>query len=194
MAPLVKQLAQTAGIRSLVCVTAQHRQMLDSVLEQFHITPDYDLNLMRRGQTLTSITVGVLEGMEEVLRACQPDLVLVHGDTTTSTAAALAAFYQQIPVGHVEAGLRSFDRYSPFPEEMNRQLTGRIAELHFAPTRRAQENLARENVTENVCVVGNTVIDALHQMVHDAYRFHSPELAALDVSQGRWIVMTAHRR
>lgn len=194
MAPLVKHLAQTAGIRSLVCVTAQHRQMLDSVLEQFHITPDYDLNLMRRGQTLTSITVGVLEGMEEVLRACQPDLVLVHGDTTTSTVAALAAFYQQIPVGHVEAGLRSFDRYSPFPEEMNRQLTGRIAELHFAPTCRARENLARENVTENVYVVGNTVIDALHQMVHDAYRFHSPELAALDVSQGRWIVMTAHRR
>lgn len=194
MAPLVKHLAQTAGIRSLVCVTAQHRQMLDSVLEQFHITPDYDLNLMRRGQTLTSITVGVLEGMEEVLRACQPDLVLVHGDTTTSSVAALAAFYQQTPVGHVEAGLRSFDRYSPFPEEMNRQLTGRIAELHFAPTRRARENLARENVTENVYVVGNTVIDALHQMVHDAYRFHSPELAALDLSQGRWIVMTAHRR
>ncbi len=194
MAPLVKHLAQTAGIRSLVCVTAQHRQMLDSVLEQFHISPDYDLNLMRRGQTLTSITVGVLEGMEEVLRACQPDLVLVHGDTTTSTVAALAAFYQQIPVGHVEAGLRSFDRYSPFPEEMNRQLTGRIAELHFAPTRRARENLARENVTENVYVVGNTVIDALHQMVHDAYRFHSPELTALDLSQGRWIVMTAHRR
>ena len=194
MAPLVKRLAQTPGIRSLVCVTAQHRQMLDSVLEQFAITPDYDLNLMRRGQTLTSITVGVLEGMEEVLRQCQPDLVLVHGDTTTSTTAALAAFYQQIPVGHVEAGLRSFDRYSPFPEEMNRQLTGRIAELHFAPTTRARDNLARENVTEQVYVVGNTVIDALHQLVHDAYQFRSPELAPLNFTQGRWIVMTAHRR
>ena len=133
MAPLVKQLEQTPGIRSLVCVTAQHRQMLDSVLERFDIHPDYDLDLMRQGQTLTTITVGVLEGMEKVLKACKPDLALVHGDTSTSTAAALAAFYQQTPVGHVEAGLRSFDKYSPFPEEMNRVLTSRMAELHFAP-------------------------------------------------------------
>ena len=194
MAPLVKRLEQAPGIRSLVCVTAQHRQMLDSVLTRFSIQPDYDLDLMRQGQTLTSITVGVLEGMEKVLADCKPDLVLVHGDTSTSTAAALAAFYQKIPVGHVEAGLRSFDKYSPFPEEMNRALTGRIAELHFAPTDRARENLLREGVTQGVHVVGNTVIDALRQMVHEDYRFHSPELAALPLEQGRWIVMTAHRR
>ena len=122
MCPLVKELASRPEIESLCCVTAQHRQMLDSVLERFDIHPDYDLDLMRQGQTLTTITVGVLEGMEKVLKACKPDLVLVHGDTSTSTAAALAAFYQQIPVGHVEAGLRSFDKYSPFPEEMNRVL------------------------------------------------------------------------
>ena len=194
MAPLVKCLEQTIGIRSLVCVTAQHRQMLDSVLERFDIHPDYDLDLMRQGQTLTTITVGVLEGMEKVLTDCKPHLVLVHGDTSTSTTAALAAFYQQIPVGHVEAGLRSFDKYSPFPEEMNRVLTGRIAELHFAPTARAKENLQREGITQGVHVVGNTVIDALHQMVHEQYRFRSPELAALPLQQGRWIVMTAHRR
>lgn len=194
MAPLVKCLEQTIGIRSLVCVTAQHRQMLDSVLERFDIHPDYDLDLMRQGQTLTTITVGVLEGMEKVLTDCKPDLVLVHGDTSTSTAAALAAFYQQVPVGHVEAGLRSFDKYSPFPEEMNRVLTGRIAELHFAPTARAKENLQREGITQGVHVVGNTVIDALRQMVHEQYRFRSPELAALPLQQGRWIVMTAHRR
>ena len=194
MAPLVKQLEQTPGIRSLVCVTAQHRQMLDSVLERFDIHPDYDLDLMRQGQTLTTITVGVLEGMEKVLKACKPDLVLVHGDTSTSTAAALAAFYQQIPVGHVEAGLRSFDKYSPFPEEMNRVLTSRMAELHFAPTARARDNLLREGLTQGVHVVGNTVIDALHQMVHEQYRFRSPELAALPLQEGRWIVMTAHRR
>ena len=190
MAPLVKQLEQTPGIRSLVCVTAQHRQMLDSVLERFDIHPDYDLDLMRQGQTLTTITVGVLEGMEKVLKACKPDLVLVHGDTSTSTAAALAAFYQQIPVGHVEAGLRSFDKYSPFPEEMNRVLTSRMAELHFAPTARARDNLLREGITQGVHVVGNTVIDALHQMVHEQYRFRSPELAALPLQEGRWIVMT----
>lgn len=194
MAPLVKALEAAEDIRSLVCVTAQHRQMLDSVLEQFDITPDYDLNLMRGGQTLTSITVGVLEGMEHVLTSCRPDLVLVHGDTTTSTAAALAAFYQQIPVGHVEAGLRSHDKYSPFPEEMNRLLTGRIAALHFAPTDRARRNLLAEGVQEGVSVVGNTVIDALHMMVHEQYRFHSAQLAELPLSQGRWIVMTAHRR
>ncbi len=194
MAPLVKCLERTPGIRSLVCVTAQHRQMLDSVLTCFDIHPDYDLDLMRQGQTLTTITVGVLEGMEKVLQDCSPSLVLVHGDTSTSTAAALAAFYQQIPVGHVEAGLRSFDKYSPFPEEMNRVLTGRIAELHFAPTARAKENLLREGVAQGVHVVGNTVIDALHQMVHEDYCFRSPELAALPLAQGRWIVMTAHRR
>ena len=194
MAPLVKALEKAEGIRSLVCVTAQHRQMLDSVMAQFSLKADYDLNLMKSGQTLTSITTGVLEGMDGVLEDCRPDLVLVHGDTTTSTAAALAAFYHQVAVGHVEAGLRSHDRYSPFPEEMNRMLTGRLATLHFAPSEGSRENLLREGITEHVHVVGNTVIDALHMMVHDGYRFHDPALAALPLDEGRWILMTAHRR
>ncbi len=194
MAPLVKCLEKTEGIRSVVCVTAQHRQMLDSVMEQFGIDPDYDLNLMHAGQTLTSITTGVLEGLDKVLNEVKPDVTLVHGDTTTSTAAALASFYHQVAVGHVEAGLRSFDRYSPFPEEMNREITGRIATLHFAPTARSRENLAREGITQGVHVVGNTVIDALHQMVHDQYIFRSEELKTLPLQEGRWIVMTAHRR
>lgn len=194
MAPLVKRLEREPGIRSLVCVTAQHRQMLDSVLAQFDIAPDYDLDLMQAGQTLTSITTGVLQGMDRVLEDAKPDVVLVHGDTTTSTAAALAAFYRQVPVGHVEAGLRSFDRYSPFPEEMNRVLTGRIATLHFAPTERSRENLAQEGITENVHVVGNTVIDALRQMVHCNYVFRDEALRTLPLDEGRWVVMTAHRR
>ena len=194
MAPLVRQLEHAQGIRSLVCVTAQHRQMLDSVMAQFALKADYDLNLMKSGQTLTSITTGVLEGMEGVLQDCRPDLVLVHGDTTTSTAAALAAFYRQVAVGHVEAGLRSHDRYSPFPEEMNRVLTGRLATLHFAPSEGSRENLLREGITENVHVVGNTVIDALRLLVHDGYHFHDPALANLPLDEGRWILMTAHRR
>lgn len=194
MAPLVKCLEKTDGIKSVVCVTAQHRQMLDSVMEQFDITPDYDLNLMHAGQTLTTITTGVLEGLDTVLNQVKPDVTLVHGDTTTSTAAALASFYHQVAVGHVEAGLRSYDKYSPFPEEMNRVLTSRMATLHFAPTEKSRENLRREGITEGVYVVGNTVIDALHQMVHDAYVFHSEALKALPLQDGRWIVMTAHRR
>ena len=194
MAPLVKQLERTEDIQSIVCVTAQHRQMLDQVLRQFHITPDYDLNLMKDGQTLTSITTGVLEGLNEVLQQARPDMVLVHGDTTTSMAAALAAFYQQIPVGHVEAGLRSFDAYSPYPEEMNRCITGCIATLHFAPTNRNRKNLNREGITRNIHVVGNTVIDALRQMVHDDYVFDSEEVRNLPLSEGRWVVLTAHRR
>ncbi len=194
MAPLVKALEKAQGIENLVCVTAQHRQMLDQVLEQFNIIPDYDLNLMKAGQTLASITSGVLEGLTKVLTEAKPDLVLVHGDTTTSTVAAMAAFYQQIPVGHVEAGLRSFDMYSPFPEEMNRCLTGRMATLHFAPTERNRENLEKEGITENVYVVGNTVIDALMQMVHNDYAFKNEALRVLPLNEGRWVMMTAHRR
>lgn len=194
MAPLVKQLEKTEGLQSMVCVTAQHREMLDQVLHQFGIVPDYDLNLMKAGQTLTTITTGVLEGLSAVLAEAKPDLVLVHGDTTTSMAAALAAFYQQIPVGHVEAGLRSFDHYSPYPEEMNRCITGCIASLHFAPTERNRANLNREGITQNIHVVGNTVIDALHQMVHEDYVFDSDEARHLPLNQGRWIVLTAHRR
>ena len=194
MAPLVKALEKAEGIRSLVCVTAQHREMLDGALQKFSITPDYDLDLMRAGQTLTSITTGVLTGMAPVLADAKPDVVLVHGDTTTSTAAALAAFYHQAKVGHVEAGLRSFDKYSPFPEETNRVLTGRLADLHFAPTERSMNNLRNEGITQGVHVVGNTVIDALHMMVHDDYVFEDHQLAELPLGEGRWILMTAHRR
>lgn len=164
MAPLVKKLQSEPGkFKTVVCVTAQHRQMLDQVLHIFDIKPDYDLNIMQANQDLYDVTSRVLLGMRDVLKEVQPDVVLVHGDTTTSTAAALAAFYQQIPVGHVEAGLRTGNIYSPWPEEMNRQITGRITTYHFAPTPLAKQNLLRENVAENqIIVTGNTVIDALH--------------------------------
>ena len=167
MAPLVKALqAQPELFKTLVCVTAQHRQMLDQVLAIFDIQPDYDLNIMKQDQDLYDVTARVLLGMRDVLRESKPDIVLVHGDTTTSSSAALAAFYQQIPVGHVEAGLRTGNIYSPWPEEMNRLLTGRIATYHFSPTPLSKQNLLRENVNENqILVTGNTVIDALHMVV-----------------------------
>jgi len=167
MAPLVKALqTQPEKFKTIVCVTGQHREMLDQVLRIFEITPDYDLNIMKQGQDLYDVTARVLLGMRDVLREAQPDIVLVHGDTTTSTAAALAAFYQQIPVGHVEAGLRTHNIYSPWPEEMNRQITGRITTHHFAPTPLAKQNLLNENVKpEQIIVTGNTVIDALHMVV-----------------------------
>lgn len=167
MAPLIKEYQKyPETFRTIVCVTGQHREMLDQVLRLFDIHPDYDLNIMKQGQDLYDITARVLTGMREVLQDAQPDLVLVHGDTTTSTAAALAAFYQQIPVGHVEAGLRTHNIYSPWPEEMNRQITGRIATFHFAPTLLSKKNLLAENVTEQaITVTGNTVIDALYHVV-----------------------------
>ena len=167
MAPLVKEFQKhPESFKTIVCVTGQHRQMLDQVLDLFEITPDYDLNIMKQGQDLYDITARVLTGMRDVLKEVQPDVVLVHGDTTTSTAAALAAFYQQIPVGHVEAGLRTQNIYSPWPEEMNRQITGRIAEYNFAPTYLSRENLLKENVyDEKIVVTGNTVIDALYLVV-----------------------------
>lgn len=167
MAPLVKKLqSQPENFKTVVAVTGQHRQMLDQVLQIFDIVPDYDLNIMQANQDLYDVTSRVLVGMRDVLKEVQPDVVLVHGDTTTSTAAALAAFYQQIPVGHVEAGLRTHNIYSPWPEEMNRQMTGRIATYHFAPTPLAKSNLLHENVTEdNILVTGNTVIDALYMVV-----------------------------
>ncbi len=167
MAPLVKELQKhPEEAQTIVCVTGQHRQMLDQVLDIFGITPDYDLNIMKQGQDLYDITARVLLGMRDILKETSPDIVLVHGDTTTSTAAALAAFYQQIPVGHVEAGLRTHNVYSPWPEEMNRQITGRIATLNFAPTPLSRENLLKENVDEGrICVTGNTVIDALYWVV-----------------------------
>lgn len=166
MSPLVKEFQKCKEINTVVCVTAQHREMLDQVLQIFEITPDYDLNIMRQGQDLYDVTARVLTGMRNVLNEVQPDVVLVHGDTTTSTAAALAAFYQQIPVGHVEAGLRTHNIYSPWPEEMNRQITGRIATYHFAPTQLSKLNLENEGIDEqHIHVTGNTVIDALYMMI-----------------------------
>lgn len=167
MCPLVKRFQQESETyNTVVCVTGQHREMLDQVLEIFDVRPDYDLNIMKQGQDLYDITSRVLTGMRNVLQQVKPNVVLVHGDTTTSTAAALAAFYQQIPVGHVEAGLRTYDVYSPWPEEMNRQLTGRLATYHFAPTPLSRDNLLKENVDENkIVVTGNTVIDALLMVV-----------------------------
>lgn len=166
MAPLVKEFQKNPlDFETIVCVTGQHREMLDQVLKIFEITPDYDLNIMKQGQDLYDVTARVLTGMRDVFKDCKPDVVLVHGDTTTSTAAALAAFYQQIPVGHVEAGLRTHNIYSPWPEEMNRQITGRIATYNFSPTPLSEKNLKEENAHGQIFVTGNTVIDALHMVV-----------------------------
>lgn len=166
MCPLVKEFQKrTTDFKTIVCVTGQHREMLDQVLDIFDVTPDYDLNIMKQGQDLTDVTVRILMGLRDVFKDCRPDVVLVHGDTTTSTAGALAAFYAQIPVGHVEAGLRTHNIYSPWPEEMNRQITGRIATYNFSPTPLSEKNLSEENVHGKIYVTGNTVIDALHLVV-----------------------------
>lgn len=191
MAPLVKELERNSGIHSIVCVTAQHREMLDQVLEVFEIIPDYDLDLMKPGQNLAEQAASILTGITEVMRSCDCDLVLVHGDTTSAFMGALAAFYLQIPVGHVEAGLRTYDKYSPYPEEMNREFIGRVAELHFAPTQQAADNLALENRNSGVCVTGNTVIDALQWTLKQ--HFNHPLLKKLNVDN-KWIFMTMHRR
>ena len=194
MAPLVHALEQNENTESIVCVTAQHREMLDQVLDIFDIKPDYDLNIMQPRQTLATITEKSLHGLDEVLEKAQPDIVLVHGDTSTTFAGALAAFYHKIPVGHVEAGLRTYDKYSPFPEEMNRKLTGQIATLHFAPTPRNRDNLAREGITEGVSVVGNTVVDAIHMTVKPDFSFRDEQLKKLDFENNRVVLVTAHRR
>ena len=194
MAPLVLELQKRADIQSICCVTAQHREMLDAVLEIFHVRPDYDLNIMEPRQTLSTITTKCLLGMEGVLEQARPDLVLVHGDTSTTFAGALAAFYRQIPVGHVEAGLRTWDKYSPFPEEMNRKLVGDIAGLHFCPTPANRENLAKEGITDGVFVTGNTVIDALKTTVRPDYTFATQALNGLDYTGKRIILVTCHRR
>ncbi|MDO4326577.1 MAG: UDP-N-acetylglucosamine 2-epimerase (non-hydrolyzing) [bacterium] len=194
MCPLIKELEKNDKIESVVCVTAQHRQMLDQVLDIFKVVPDYDLNLMKERQTLTTITTTVLLSLENLLKEIKPDLVLVHGDTTTSSSAALAAFYQQIPVGHVEAGLRTYDIYSPFPEEMNRKIISQIAELFFAPTENNRKNLNKENITKNIFVTGNTVIDAFQYTVKENYTFKNPVLQTMNFDDGRLILMTAHRR
>lgn len=194
MAPLVKELEKREEIESKVCVTAQHREMLDQVLRLFDITPDFDLNIMKDKQSLTGITSRVLQGLEEVFESEKPDMILVHGDTTTTFAGALAAFYKQISIGHVEAGLRTFDKYFPYPEEMNRKLTGAIADLHFAPTERAKCNLLREGIDEkNIVITGNTVIDAMGFTVEENYIFETEELNKIDYTK-KVIMVTAHRR
>ncbi len=194
MAPLVKTLDKREGIESLCCVTAQHREMLDSVLNIFHITPDYDLNIMEPGQTLSTITTKCLLGLEKVFQQARPDLVLVHGDTTTAFSAALAAFYSQIKVGHVEAGLRTYDKYSPFPEEMNRTLVGDLADLHFSPTTANRDNLRREGITKGVFLTGNTVIDAMSTTVRPDFTFPTELLNHLDYENKTVILVTCHRR
>ena len=194
MCPLVKKLEAEPDIESIVCLTGQHREMLQQVIDIFETPVKYNLDIMKTRQTLTTITVSILEEIESVLSAEKPDLVLVHGDTSTSFATALAAFYHQIPVGHVEAGLRTYDKYSPFPEEMNRSLTGRIAELHFAPTENNRKNLAAEGITGNVFVTGNTVIDAFQTTVKKDYVFKDESIRSLDFRGRRCILMTAHRR
>ena len=193
MAPVIKELKKVQDIETRVVVTAQHREMLDQVLELFSIVPDYDLNLMKDKQDLYSITTGVLTGLKDIMEQEKPDLVLVHGDTTTTFAAALAAFYQKIPVGHVEAGLRTRNKYSPYPEEMNRSLTGRLAEIHFAPTDVSRENLLAESVASfKIWVTGNTVIDALMDTVHADYEF-GEELKGINFNN-RILLVTTHRR
>lgn len=196
MAPVVLELQKYPGsIQPLVAVTAQHRDMLDQVLRLFDIHPEYDLDIMAAGQTLYDITAKAMQGLRAVFEKEAPDLVLVHGDTTTTFAGALAAFYQQIKVGHVEAGLRTQNKYSPFPEEMNRKLTGALADLHFAPTRTAQENLRCENVAEDALfVTGNTVIDALLKTVDEQYRFTDALLKRIDYENKKIVLVTTHRR
>ncbi|MEG0894787.1 MAG: UDP-N-acetylglucosamine 2-epimerase (non-hydrolyzing) [Oscillospiraceae bacterium] len=184
MCPLIKEIQADPDLESIVCVTAQHRSMLDQVLEIFDIKPNYDLDIMLPKQTLSQITTRIIQKIEPILLEAKPDMVLVHGDTTTSFAVALAAFYQQIPVGHVEAGLRTYNKYSPFPEELNRVMTSNIATVHFAPTNRAKENLLKENITENIFVTGNTVIDSFKYTLKEN----------IPVPAGKYILMTAHRR
>ena len=196
MCPLVLEMHKYPEyIEPIVAVTAQHREMLDQVLELFHIKPDYDLNIMASGQTLYDITTRALNGLKEVIEDAKPDMVLVHGDTTTTFAGALAAFYAQVTVGHVEAGLRTGNKYSPYPEEMNRKLTGSIADMHFAPTSTSKENLLKENVNpEAIMVTGNTVIDALQTTVKANYEFADAEFNKIFARGNRLILMTTHRR
>ena len=207
MCPLVNELKSRKELNTIVCVTGQHREMLDQVLHLFEIKPDYDLNIMKQGQDLTDVTVRILDGMRDVLKEFRPDVVLVHGDTTTSTAAALAAFYAQIPVGHVEAGLRTHNIYSPWPEEMNRQITGRIATYNFSPTSLSRENLLREAAMGQIYVTGNTVIDALHMVVSRLKEDESLrslqetvlsaagyDIGRLNSSGRRLVLITGHRR
>jgi UDP-N-acetylglucosamine 2-epimerase (non-hydrolysing) len=191
MAPLVKELKKRKEIESFVCVTAQHREMLDQVLDTFNITPDFDLNLMKENQRLTSLTTSVLEGLDSIIKKVNPDIVLVHGDTTTTLAASIVAFYNMCLVGHVEAGLRTYNKYSPYPEEINRQVTGVIADMHFTPTELSKINLLKEGKSiDNIFITGNTAIDALKTTIKDDY---SNEIID-KIKDDRMILLTAHRR
>lgn len=195
MAPLVKELEKHPEIESIVCVTAQHRQMLDQVLDIFQIVPDYDLNIMQDRQTLIGITTRALESLSAVMETVKPDVVLVHGDTTTTFVGSLAAFYNKISVGHVEAGLRTFDKYSPWPEEMNRKLTADLADYHFSPTIKSRQNLLNEGVpSDKIYITGNTAIDALKTTIKNEYDFNNEILKRINYSQKRVIAVTAHRR
>lgn len=192
MAPLVKELESRKEIESIVCVTAQHREMLDQVLETFDIKPNYDLDIMKQGQTLSDITSRVLTGLENIIKEVKPDIVLVHGDTTTTFAGALAAFYNQVAIGHVEAGLRTYDKYSPFPEEMNRQMVDCMTDMYFAPTKLSKDNLLKQNIDENkIYITGNTAIDAMSKTVDKNYKHKELEWIKDDE---RMILLTAHRR
>lgn len=194
MAPLVHELAKNPRITSICCVTAQHREMLDSVLEIFEITPDFDLDIMEPSQTLSTITAKTLTGLDRVLDETKPDLVLVHGDTSTTFTAALSAFYHQIPVGHVEAGLRTFDKHSPFPEELNRTMVSKIADLHFCPTQSNLNNLENEAITKGLFLTGNTVIDAMKITVKEGFQFGYPLLNTIDFQSKKVVLVTCHRR
>ena len=194
MCPLVKALAAHPDIEGLCCVTAQHRQMLDSVLEVFNLKPDYDLDIMTPRQTLSTITSKCLNGMDTAIETLKPDMILVHGDTSTTFAGALAAFYHRVPVGHVEAGLRTYDKYSPFPEEMNRKLVSAIADIYFCPTENNKNNLLKEGITEGIFITGNTVIDALKTTVKEDYVFSTDELNHLPYKEKKIILVTCHRR
>ena len=194
MAPLVMELSSREGIESLCCVTAQHRQMLDTVMDVFGLKADCDIDIMTPKQTLSTITSKCLLGMDDAVDQLKPDMILVHGDTSTTFAGALSAFYHQIPVGHVEAGLRTYDKYSPFPEEMNRKLVSQIAELYFCPTENNRRNLNREGITKGIFVTGNTVIDAMKSTVRKDYHFTTEELNKLDYKGKKIVLVTCHRR
>jgi len=195
MAPLIKELQKRNEIEAKVCITAQHREMLDQVLKLFDIKPDYDLDIMKERQSLSGITTRVMEGLDNIFAKKTPDIVLVHGDTTTTFAASLAAFYNRIKLGHVEAGLRTYNKYFPYPEEMNRKLTGALTDLHFAPTFTSKRNLLREGIDEkNIYVTGNTVVDAMEKTVEKDYIFECSELNELNFKDKKVIMVTAHRR
>ena len=194
MCPLVKALEKDNRVESIVCVTAQHREMLDNVLEIFDVKPQYDLNIMSHGQSIIDISNKVLTGVDKVIKECNPDIILVHGDTSTTLNGALAAFYNQKPIGHIEAGLRTGDIYSPFPEEANRRLTGSISTLHFSATESNRQNLAKENITDNVYITGNTVIDALLSVVNKDHKFDDKAINNIDFENKKIILLTAHRR